>query len=364
LKSYFSLGYYILVNSLAKKDLSTLELRPEENINPSSTIKSYIQNIKFKFKQEFIFPIFYGNDFSFILNEFEKFEKIKKERDENEKKEQESLVKPSWKVLYFYDEIDAKSFDENIKNLELEVIKSSSCHPSIFLHKISILLFFKKQNCFDFNFDIKECVKNYFMENDLSDFFSASSVNMIIDGGTGYEYLMNDDDFFEEIKGNFIDNFNSQKKSHEKSKKEKEKEKETYISELIDIKNFEEEKSLNFISNFLCNGNYDFFENYIKEFSNNIFNFSNKDLNKLSKVVEEKHSLIFRNIENKIFLKLNVKYHEQELYFWKSLHGYLNENKKENLFDRFLLTRFVTQLEKEIISILEQAINNGRGPTP
>lgn len=307
LRSYFALSIEIKSGSLSEERLRKNEPFIK-NVN-SDIYKKYFSEHPHLYNGNVWADILFKGNLEEINNETSKlvfFIETKKKKI------------PNWIQLWDFRRIENDEFVTLINEIEDEVNNHLECDLRVYLHKISILLYFSKARLSKLSIsDIKMSAQKYTEVHNKSKYMRERVIEFdSVYNSTGYDYINSEDPDFIEIRNMVSDS--NKKSAHAMRMLEKQKEATSITNNLIsgDIKEicrtlletYEFTPILNKVDS----------EVFIKT----LYRSSNTVIDDLNKIIYSRYS------ETKTLNgKLYSEYLKDEMQFWRNVQEKMNANK-------------------------------------
>ena len=231
-RCFFALSIEIKKGSLSEKDLrKNVPFRSsDENKKTSEDVYTkYFSDQTHLYNGDTWANILFKGDLAKINEETSKLaffvEKIEEER-------------PDWVKLWNFKELDETDFSKLIESLENELNDLTENNLRIYLHKISLIIYFSKNSLSKISMErVHELVKNYISEYKASEHWKNTSLpsGRMYDG-TGYGYLCDRDDDFINLKKLIVD---SNVEAFEQGELQRKKDKVDSVLNVIKTSNLE-----------------------------------------------------------------------------------------------------------------------------
>ncbi|WP_345881041.1 P-loop NTPase fold protein [Shewanella algae] len=340
LKIYLALSLEIKRGNLDKEDLlKNTPFKSEKESKNYDIYKKYFRNSTNLFHGKTWCEILFSSDFSTVNNEVSKLAYFI---------EKQNTERPDWVKLWHFRELEDDEFFDLLFNLGNELRTLEENNLRVYLHKIALITYFSKNNLAKITLEeIQEYVTNYIEKHKASSQWRDELVSIESDfNGTGYGYYNSDDSDFINLKKLILD---ANKSSYEENKVEKKK---NDLGALIEcIKNGDNDYV---IDTLLKEYEYTsiFHEINPSEFVHALVNAENKNINYLSRVLNERYS-------KNHYLNNRVKYSffTNELNFWRELKNQIDmESSTKSPLKNHILSNISEYTVSEIISLLSDAL--------
>lgn len=339
-RCFFALSIEIKKGSLSEKDLrKNVPFRSsDENKKTSGDVYTkYFDGQTHLYKGDTWANILFKGDLAKINEETSKLaffvEKTVEER-------------PDWVKLWNFRELDETEFSKLIESLESELNDLVENNLKIYLHKISLIIYFSKNSLSKISMErVYELVKDYISEYKASEHWKNTSLsNGRMFDGTGYGYLCDRDDDFINLKKLIVD---SNIEAFEQGEIQRKKEKVDSALNVIKTSNLE------YFSEILL-GEYSLkpiFNGVApRVFIDRLLDSDNSTIGKITDVLSQRYT------ENHIYNGApNYTYLKSEIDFWIGVQQEINEllpykqmlkGHLLGLFSKYTITNIVNLLSK------------------
>ncbi|EPN5406791.1 P-loop NTPase fold protein [Vibrio cholerae] len=340
LRIYLALSLEIKRGDLDKEDLSNnTPFKSEKESKCYDIYKKYFRNSTNLFHGKTWCEILFSSDFSTVNDEISKLAYFI---------EKQNTDRPSWVKLWHFRELEDDDFFDLISNLESELRALEENNLRVYLHKVALITYFSKNNLAKVTHEeIQKYVTDYIEKYKDSSQWRDELLPVESDfNGTGYGYYNAGDADFMNLKKLILDANNSSYKERKLEKKKKD------LGAFIEcIKNGDNDY---IVDTLLREYEYTpiFHEISPLEFVHALVNAENKNINYLSRVLNERYS-------KNHYLNNRVKYSffTNELDFWKESKNQIDmESSTKSPLKNHILSNISKYTFSEIISLLSSAL--------
>lgn len=339
-RCFFALSIEIKKGSLSEKDLRKnlpFRLGDESKKTSEGVYTKYFSDQTHLYNGDTWANILFKGDLAKINEETSKLaffvEKTEKER-------------PDWVKLWNFRELEDAEFSKLIESLESELNKLTENNLKIYLHKISLIIYFSKNSLSKIRMEhVHELVEKYISKYKASKHWkNINLLNIGIYDGTGYGYLCDRDDDFINLKKLIVD---SNVEAFEQGEIQRKKDKVDSVLNIIKTSNLEH------FSEVLLG------EDRLKPIFNDVapclfidrlLDSENSTIGKITDILSQRYT------ENYIYDGApSYTYLKSEVDFWKGVQQELNKKLpyKEmlkghllELFSKYTITNIVDLLSK------------------
>ncbi|TOH41110.1 hypothetical protein CGI81_24755, partial [Vibrio parahaemolyticus] len=254
--------------------------------------------------------------------------------------------RPGWVKLWNFRELDETEFLKLIESLESELNDLVENNLKIYLHKISLIIYFSKNGLSKISMErVHELVKNYIIEYKTSEHWKNTRLsNGGMFNGTGYGYLSDRDDDFINLKKLIVD---SSVEAFEQGEIQRKKEKVDLALNVIKTSNLESFSEI-LLGEYSIKPIFNGVEPRV--FINRLLDSDNSTIGKITDVLSQRYTenYIYNGTPSYTYLKseidfwIGVQQEIKELLPYKQkLKGHLLE-----LFSKHTITNIVNLLSK------------------
>ncbi|MUL10417.1 P-loop NTPase fold protein [Aliivibrio fischeri] len=254
--------------------------------------------------------------------------------------------RPDWVKLWNFRELDETEFSKLIESLESELNDLVENNLKIYLHKISLIIYFSKNSLSKISMEhVHELVKDYISEYKASEHWKNTSLsNGGMFDGTGYGYLCDRDDDFINLKKLIVD---SSVEAFEQGEIERKKEKVDLALNVIKTSNLESFSEI-LLGEYSLKPIFNGVEPRV--FIDRLLDSDNSTIGKITDVLSKRYT------ENHIYNGApSYSYLKSEIDFWIGVQQEINEllpykqmlkGHLLGLFSKYTITNIINLLSK------------------